>query len=118
MWSSATQVYAGLVSCHFILRPSGLTVRMMFGRPAEAVFFKKRLTKEVYPELHKYLQEREFAVVAHNLQCTWEECIPALALKAPRAMSSTHASHTTPWPQWWTGHKINARAMCGVTQMR
>ncbi|ELR14116.1 uncharacterized protein ACA1_322130 [Acanthamoeba castellanii str. Neff] len=54
----------------------------------EAVFFKKRLTKEVYPELHKYLREREFAVVAHNLQCTWEECIPALALKAPRVMSN------------------------------
>jgi hypothetical protein len=58
----------------------------------EAVFFKKRLTKEVYPELHKYLREREFAVVAHNLQCTWDECIPALALKAPRTMSSTCAN--------------------------
>jgi hypothetical protein len=56
---------------------------------AEAVFFKKRLTKEVYPELHKYLREREFAVVAHNLQSTWDEVIPALALRAPRPMSST-----------------------------
>lgn len=50
--------------------------------------FRKKLTKEVYPELNLYLREREFSVVAHNLQCRWEDCIPALGLRSPPNVKS------------------------------
>lgn len=51
--------------------------------------FRKRLTKEVYPELSKYLHEREASVVAHNLQCKYEEGVAALALHSPKHVSCT-----------------------------